>query len=66
MSKKIDVKKQISFFNKLAVERSIIADCKLGKIDLGVSPGFLLSRERILDELEKQFYQTGKIPNYIL
>ena len=65
MSKKIDVKKQILFFNRLAVERSIIADCNLGKIDCGVSSGFLLARERILDELEKQFYKTGEIPKFV-
>lgn len=62
MSKKNDLKDYILFFKRLSAERSLIADCKVGKIDCGVSPGFLLARERILDELENQFYKTGKIP----
>lgn len=62
MSKKNELKDYILFFKRLSAERSLIADCKVGKIDCGVSPGFLLARERILDELENQFYKTGKIP----
>ena len=62
MSKKNELKDYILFFKRLSAERSLIADCKVGKIDFGVSPGFLLARERILDELENQFYKTGKIP----
>lgn len=62
MSKKNELKDYILFFKRLSAERSLIADCKVGKIDCGVSFGFLLARERILDELENQFYKTGKIP----
>ena len=62
MSKKNELKDYILFFKRLSAERSLIADCKVGKIDCGVSSGFLLARERILDELEKQFYKTGEIP----
>ena len=62
MSKKNELKDYILFFKRLSAERSLIADCKVGTIDCGVSSGFLLARERILDELENQFYKTGKIP----
>ncbi|MCI7446847.1 hypothetical protein [Campylobacter sp.] len=62
MSKKNELKDYFLFVSRLSAERSLIADCKLGKIDCGVSPSFLLARERILDELEKQFYKTGEIP----
>ena len=65
MSKKNELKDYILFFKRLSAERSLIADCKVGKIDCGVSPVFLLARERILDELENQFYKTGKIPDYL-
>ena len=63
MSKKNELKDYFLFVSRLSAERSLIADCKLGKIDCGVSPSFLLARERILDELEKQFYKTGEIPD---
>ena len=43
MSKKNELKDYILFFKRLSAERSLIADCKVGKIDCGVSPGFLLS-----------------------
>lgn len=59
--KKIYSKKQILFFSRLSAERSLIADCRAGKIDCGVSASFLLSREHILNEIEKQFYKTGKV-----
>ena len=62
MSKKNELKDYFLFVSRLSAERSLIADCKLGKIDRGVSSSFLLARERILDELEKQFYKTGEIP----
>ena len=62
MSKKNELKDYILFFKRLSAERSLIADCKVGKIDCGVTSSFLLARERILDELENQFYKTGKIP----
>lgn len=62
MSKKNELKDYFLFVSRLSAERSLIADCKLGKIDCGVSSSFLLARERILDELEKQFYKTGEIP----
>ena len=62
MSKKNELKDYILFFKLLSAERSLIADCKVGKIDCGVTSSFLLARERILDELENQFYKTGKIP----
>ena len=65
MSKKNELKDYILFFKRLSAERSLIADCKVGKIDCGVSPGFLLARERILDELENQFYKNGKIPEFV-
>ena len=65
MSKKNELKDYILFFKRLSAERSLIADCKVGKIDFGVSPGFLLARERILDELENQFYKNGKIPEFV-
>ena len=65
MSKKNELKDYLAFSIALAPERKIIADCKLGKIDCGVSPSFLLARERILDELEKQFYKTGEIPKFV-
>ena len=65
MSKKNELKDYFLFVSRLSAERSIIADCKLGKIDCGVSSGFLLARERILDELEKQFYKTGEIPKFV-
>lgn len=48
MSKKNELKDYLAFSIALATERKIIADCKLGKIDCGVSPSFLLARERIL------------------
>lgn len=63
MSKKNELKDYFLFVSRLSAERSLIADCKLGKIDCGVSSSFLLARERILDELEKQFYKTGEIPD---
>ena len=63
MSKKNELKDYFLFVSRLSAERKIIADCKLGKIDCGVSSSFLLARERILDELEKQFYKTGEIPD---
>ena len=62
MSKKNELKDYILFFKRLSAERSLIADCKVGKIDCGATSSFLLARERILDELENQFYKTGKIP----
>ena len=62
MNKKNELKDYILFFKRLSAERSLIADCKVGKIDCGVTSSFLLARERILDELENQFYKTGKIP----
>ena len=62
MSKKNELKDYILFFKRLSAERSLIADCKVGKIDCCVTSSFLLARERILDELENQFYKTGKIP----
>ena len=62
MSKKNELKDYILFFKRLSAERSLIADCKVGKIDCGVTSSFLLAREHILDELENQFYKTGKIP----
>ena len=62
MSKKNELKDYILFFKHLSAERSLIADCKVGKIDCGVTSSLLLARERILDELENQFYKTGKIP----
>lgn len=65
MSKKNELKDYFLFVSRLSAERSLIADCKLGKIDCGVSSGFLLARERILDELEKQFYKTGEIPKFV-
>ena len=65
MSKKNELKDYILFFKRLSAERSLISDCKVGKIDCGVSSDFLLARERILDELENQFYKTGKIPDYL-
>ena len=65
MSKKNELKDYILFFKRLSAERSLIADCKVGKIDCGVSSGFLLARERILDELENQFYKNGKIPEFV-
>lgn len=43
MSKKNELKDYLAFSIALATERRIIADCKLGKINCGVSPGFLLS-----------------------
>ena len=63
MSKKNELKDYFLFVSRLSAERSLIADCKLGKIDCGVSSSFLLAIERILDELEKQFYKTGEIPD---
>lgn len=65
MSKKNELKDYFLFVSRLSAERSLIADCKLGKIDCGVSSSFLLARERILDELEKQFYKTGEIPKFV-
>lgn len=61
MSKNIELKDYILFASRLAAERSLIADCRSGKIDCGVSASFLVARERILDEIEKRFYKKGEI-----
>ena len=37
MSKKNELKDYILFFKRLSAERSLIADCKVGKIDCGVT-----------------------------